>query len=105
MPDFSLKGWENSAQGKPLRRRPGFTDRHSQQPERLRAESRERSLSALQAENYYGDYPGRRRQASSPWAGCSQAFSLKTKNASAVNKFSTNSRDAHPIRYKLPNFV
>ena len=93
--DFRLKAWEHLAQGEPLRRNPGFTDRYFQQSEGLRAASRERWLSALQAETFYGDDPGRRRQASLPWAECCQAFSLKTKNASAVNKFPTNSRDAH----------
>ena len=36
-PDFRPTAWEHPAQGKPFRRRPGYTDRSSWQSEGLRA--------------------------------------------------------------------
>ena len=75
---FRLKAWENIAQGKERSDAALGMPIPTRQPERLRAERQASLLSALQAESVFLDHPGRRRQASSPWAECFQAFSLKT---------------------------
>ena len=83
-PVFRLKAWKNIAQGKPLRRRPGFAHRHSLQSVGLRAVGVTRLLSGFQPFSLnllLPVDPGRRRKASSPWAKFSQAFSLKIKPA------------------------
>ena len=74
-PVFRLKVWENSAQGKPFRRRPGYTDRiHSSLKDCERDGSQTFSLIVFWLVD-----PGRRRKASLPWAECSQAVGLTTQ--------------------------
>ena len=59
------------------------------------------SLSALQAEAVLPVNPGRRRQASLPWAKVSQAFSLKAENARIVDKFSTNNPEVDTLGIEI----
>ena len=47
--------------------------------------------------------PGRRRQASLPWAKVSQAFSLKAENARIVDKFSTNNPEVDTLGIENPD--
>ena len=76
---FRLKARENSAQGKERSDAAQGKSIVIQQPERLRAERQASLLSALQAEIVFLGHPGRRSQASSPWAEFSQPFRLMTQ--------------------------